>query len=79
VEQDRLADELATAKKATVAGGPKRSVITKAQHEVNALRQKAAEYQLKSAATTDPVLAQGYRDLADEINKKASKEMNPNG
>jgi hypothetical protein len=79
VEQDRLADELATAKKAAVAGGPKRSVITKAQHDVNALRQKAAEYQLKSAATTDPVLAQGYRDLASELNEKASKEMNPNG
>jgi hypothetical protein len=67
-----LADELATANKAVAAGGPKRTKSATAELPVNALLQKAAEYKVKADSTTDTVLAQGYRDLADEFAAKAS-------
>jgi hypothetical protein len=69
-----LADELATANKAVAAGGPKRAASTQPEYTVNALLQKAAEYSIKASATTDTVLAQGYRDLAEELNAKASRK-----
>jgi hypothetical protein len=69
-----LADELATANKAVAAGGPKRASTTQPEYTVNALLQKAAEYSIKASATTDSVLAQGYRDLAEELNAKASRK-----
>jgi hypothetical protein len=69
-----LADELATANKAVAAGGPKRATTQQSDYTVNALLQKAAEYSIKASATTDSVLAQGYRDLAEELNAKASRK-----
>lgn len=72
-----LADELATAKKAVAAGGPKRVGRATAEIPVNTLLQKAAEYRLKADATNDQTLAQGYRELAADFDAKASrKEMN---
>ena len=69
-----LADELATAKKAVAAGGPKRANTTTPDTTVNALLQKAAEYQVKASQSTDPVLAKGYRELAEDMTAKASRK-----
>jgi hypothetical protein len=80
VKASQLADELATAKKAVVSGGPKRAITKATNISVDALLQKAAEYSVKASMTTDTVLAQGYRDLAEELTTKASrKDVNPNG
>jgi hypothetical protein len=61
---------LAIAKSLAVAGGPKRTGTSVAQS--NDLFVKAATYKAKAQATTDPVLAKGYKQLADEFFAKAS-------
>ena len=78
VEKAQLADELATAKKAVVGGGPSRTgAINKSETQVNALLVKAAEYSLKAEQTSDRDLAKGYRELAVELRAKASgKDVN---
>jgi hypothetical protein len=80
VEASQLADELATAKTAVAGGGPKRAITKAADISVDTLLQKAAEYSVKASTATDPVLAQGYRELAAELTTKASrKDVNTNG
>ena len=60
---------MAIAKSLAVAGGPKRTGTSQAQP--NDLLVKAATYKAKAQATTDPVLAKGYKQLADEYFAKA--------
>jgi hypothetical protein len=80
VEASQLADELATAKTAVAGGGPKRAITKAADISVDTLLQKAAEYSVKASTATDPVLAQGYRELAADLTTKASrKDVNTNG
>jgi hypothetical protein len=64
-----LESELAIAKSLAVAGGPKRTGTSQAQP--NDLLIKAATYKAKAQATTDPILAKGYKQLADEFFAKA--------
>ena len=66
-----LESELAIAKSLAAAGGPKRTGTSVAQP--NDLLVKAATYKAKANATTDPVLAKGYRQLADEFFAKADQ------
>ena len=68
----QLQGDLDTANKAAVAGGPKRAAITKST-DSSELLQKAAEYSLKASATADPMLAKGYRELANDLRSKAEK------
>jgi hypothetical protein len=67
-----LETDLEVARKAAASGGPKRAALTKTEPNTDLL-QKAAGYMAKAAATTDPVLAQGYRDLANDLSRKARK------
>jgi hypothetical protein len=68
-----LEAELATAKSLAVAGGPKRTGTSLAQP--NDLLVKAASYKAKANATTDPLLAKGYKALADEYFAKADETI----
>lgn len=61
-----LETELATAKSLAVAGGPKRTAKPVAETS-NDLLVKAAMYNAKAKATTDPTLAKGYRALAEKF------------
>jgi len=69
----QLQGDLETAQKAVVAGGPKRSTITTKSNDSSELLTKSAEYLIKAKNTADPVLAQGYRDLAKDLRKQAEK------
>jgi len=65
-----LESELVIAKSAAAAGGPKRTgrvVVT----DTNELLIKAAEYRIKASATSDPILAKGYKALEKEYLSKA--------
>jgi hypothetical protein len=66
-----LESELAIAKSLAVAGGPKRTGTSQAQP--NDLLVKAATYKAKAEATTDPVLAKGYKELAKEYFAKSAE------
>ena len=66
----KLEEELAIAKSLAVAGGPKRTAST-ISNEPNDLLVKAASYKAKANATTDPILAKGYKQLAEEYFAKA--------
>jgi hypothetical protein len=66
----KLESELATALTKSVAGGPKRTAIA-AGAESNEYLVKALTYKAKADATTDPVLAKGYRALHAEFAAKA--------
>lgn len=68
-----LETELAQAKSAAIAGGPKRSAIAAGKTNTNDLLVKAAEYNNKAATTTDSQLAQGYREIAKDLLAQASK------
>jgi hypothetical protein len=68
---NRLETELAEAKSLAVAGGPKRTGKP-VQTESNELLLKAAAYNAKAQATTDPTLAKGYASLAKEFLAKAN-------
>lgn len=61
-----LETELATAKSLAAAGGPKRTARPIAETS-NDLLVKAAMYNAKAKATTDPTLAKGYRALAEKF------------
>ena len=65
-----LENELAIAKSLAVAGGPKRTGTSIGQS--NDLLVKAATYKAKAQATTDPVLAKGFNELAKEFYAKAA-------
>jgi hypothetical protein len=66
-----LESELVIAKSAAAKGGPKRTgrVVV---NDSNELLIKAAEYRLKASATSDPILAKGYKALEKEYLSKAS-------
>ena len=70
---NRLATELAEAKTLAVAGGPKRTAKPVSETS-NDLLAKAAAYNAKANATTDPTLAKGYSQLAKEFLAKAQSE-----
>jgi len=66
-----LESELVTAKSAAASGGPKRTgrvTVT----DTNELLLKAAEYRLKASATSDQILAKGYKALEKEYLAKAN-------
>ena len=65
-----LESELVAAKSAAVASGPKRTGRI-AVTDTNELLLKAAEYRLKASATSDQILAKGYKALEKEYLEKA--------
>ena len=67
-----LESELVIAKSAAVSGGPKRTgkVVV---NDSNELLIKAADYRRKAEATSDPILAKGYKQLESEYLSKATK------
>ena len=65
-----LESELVTAKSAAASGGPKRTGRV-AVTDTNELLLKAAEYRLKASATSDQILAKGYKALEKEYLSKA--------
>jgi hypothetical protein len=68
----KLESDLATALSKSVAGGPKRTATKMSDAAQNDLLVKAATYKAKAEATTDPVLAKGYRELANDFIAKAN-------
>ena len=70
-----LESELAIAKSLAVAGGPSRTVKPLST-KINDNLTKAAIYKAKANATTDPVLAKGYKQLAEEFYSKATDSDN---
>lgn len=70
-----LESELAIAKSQAVAGGPKRTAKPVGETS-NDLFVKSATYREKAKATTDPTLAKGYKQLADEFLAKATEASN---
>jgi hypothetical protein len=71
-----LETELATAKSLALGGGPKRTVSPVDVKATNDLLTKAAVYKEKARATTDPMLAKGYKQLADEFLAKYDETLN---
>jgi hypothetical protein len=71
-----LETELATAKSLALGGGPKRTVNPVDVKATNDLLTKAAVYKEKARATTDPILAKGYKQLADEFLAKYDETLN---
>lgn len=70
----KLEADLEVAKSAAVSGGPKRSSVKAANAaEANEFLAKAASYSQKAAATQDKLLAEGYRELAEDFKSKAAK------
>ena len=67
----KLESDLATALSKSVAGGPKRTATKMSDEATNDALVKAATYKAKAEATTDPVLAKGYRALHAEFLAKA--------
>jgi len=67
-----LESELVLAKSAAAHGGPKRTGRV-AVTDTNELLIKAAEYRLKASATSDQILAKGYKALEKEYLSKAGK------
>lgn len=70
-----LESELAIAKSLAVAGGPSRTTKPLST-KINDNLTKAAIYKAKANATTDPVLAKGYKQLAEEFYSKAADSDN---
>jgi hypothetical protein len=68
----KLESDLATALSKSVAGGPKRTATKMSDDAINDALVKAATYKAKADATTDPVLAKGYRALHAEFLAKAT-------
>tara|TARA_R110000868_G_scaffold74293_6_gene214787 strand:+ start:7481 stop:8953 length:1473 start_codon:yes stop_codon:yes gene_type:complete len=66
-----LETELATAKSLAIGGGPKRTTIATGASTTNEWKAKADLYFAKSSATTDQILAKGYRDMAKDFLAKA--------
>ena len=69
-----LEAELELAKSLAVAGGPSRTAKPINVKTTNDLLTKAAIYKAKANATTDPMLAKGYKTLAEEFLAKAATE-----
>ena len=71
-----LEAELELAKSLAVAGGPSRTAKPINVKTTNDMLTKAAIYKAKANATTDPLLAKGYKALAEEFLGKAQAESN---
>ena len=71
-----LETELATAKSLAIGGGPKRTANPIDVKATSDLLTKAAVYKAKAQATTDPVLAKGYKQLAEEFLSKHDESLN---
>lgn len=71
-----LETELATAKSLALGGGPKRTANPIDVKATSDLLTKAAVYKAKAQATTDPTLAKGYKQLADEFTAKYEETLN---
>lgn len=69
----KLEAELTTALSKSVAGGPKRTAIEQGAVS-NEYLAKGLAYKAKADATTDPVLAKGYREIANELLAKADSK-----
>lgn len=67
-----LEAQLTEALNKAVAGGPKRTAKT-SPASLNDVVVKAAQYRAKAAAATDPLLAKGYREMADDLEAKLTK------
>lgn len=70
----QLEADLVVAKSAVVAGGPVRSVISKAVNH-SETKAKIAEYRNKAAATTDRTLAKGYEEIARDLEKSLKGQI----
>ena len=70
-----LETELATAKSLAIGGGPKRTTIATGANKTNEWKAKADLYLAKASATTDQILAKGYRDMAKDFLAKAEPEV----
>ena len=64
---NQLETELATAKSLARGGGPKRSAIATGEKQLSEWKAKADIYLAKASATTDKVLAKGYREMAKDF------------
>lgn len=69
-----LETELATALTKSVAGGPKRTALATGS-DSNEYLVKASMYKAKAEATTDPLLAKGYRALHAEFSAKGGVKV----
>ena len=70
-----LEEELAKAKSLAVAGGPRRTAKPVDVAATENLYVKAAYYRAKAQATTDPDLAKGWAEKANELLKAATGEI----
>ena len=66
-----LETELAAALEKTVAGGPKRTATKLSPDTQNENITKALQFKAKADASTDPMLARGYIEMANEALKAA--------
>jgi len=73
-----LETELATAKSLAIGGGPKRTTMATGAKTNNEWKAKADLYLAKASATTDQILAKGYRDLAKDFLAKAQTSAESN-
>lgn len=69
----QLEAQLTDALSKAAAGGPVRTGTKTKSVNTDALLVKATEYRLKASATQDRLLADGYRELADDLEKQARK------
>ena len=74
---NKLESELATANSKAASGGPKRATLKPLTAGVSDFINKAAEYRAKSASTSDPILAKGWKEMAQDFESKA-QELNQN-
>jgi hypothetical protein len=72
----KLESDLATALSKSVAGGPKRTATKMSDEAQNDLLVQASVFKAKADASTDPVLAKGYRELANDFIAKANPVAN---
>lgn len=70
---NKLESELATANSKAANGGPKRSTLKPLTAGVSDFINKAAEYRAKAAATSDPILAKGWKEMAQDFDSKAAE------
>lgn len=74
---NKLQAELATANSKAANGGPKRMATKPLVVGVSEYINKAAEYRAKAAATSDQILAKGWKEMAADFEAKAV-ELNTN-
>lgn len=70
---NKLESELAAANNKAANGGPKRAALRPLTAGVSDFINKAAEYRAKAAATSDPILARGWKEMAQDFDSKAAE------